>query len=172
MRHVICVLGLLGAAGCGGLTVCDQSEAATGLVVRVVDAEGPARQPRPGKYALTVTTELGALTWSCEVAADAADAGACATEQAVYGEDDEGEANARALLLSAYVDDGGFTLALRLIESNVWTGPADVDIAVERDGEVVAEEHYAPKYEVAVATAGGECPVLYTASGEPPTLAL
>lgn len=179
MRHVMRALGLVcllgataAAAGCGGLVVCDQSEATTGLVIRVVDAEGPAEQPRPGRYALTVTTELGALTWTCEVPADATDASACATEQALYGEDAEGEANARALLVSAYVDDDGFTLAFRLIESNTWTGPEDVDIAVERDGEVVAEEHYAPKYEVAVATAGGKCPVLYAASGEPPTLAL
>ena len=168
MRHVTpIVLGALLAA-CREPAVCQQGAMPTGLVVRVVDAMGPAKQQlRAGSYAFTVMTEFGALKWSCTVAPAADDGTACATEQGLYAED-----NAQALLLSAYVDDGGLALAFELIESNKWSGPEDVDIEIARDGEVVADEHYAPKYERSLAAVGKGCPQFYAATGEPPKIAL
>ena len=81
------LLLLLGLTGCGeAVGVCAQVEVAAGLQVVLHDAMGPREHPRPGAYTFTVTTEFGALTWMCTIAAGDDVGSGCAGDYVQEGE--------------------------------------------------------------------------------------
>ena len=158
---------LVAVLGCGDVGgVCAQAEVEAGMAVVVRDAMGPTKHPRAGMYTFTVTTEFGVLTWECEVAADDGTAMGCGTDQVLTGKD------STALLVSAVTGEDDFRLVLTRLESNVWTGPKEVHVEIERDGEVVADETYAPKYEYSQLSGGRGCPQYWVLEGDPPTIGL
>lgn len=140
----------------------------SGLTVIVRDAETADGRLAAGAYTFTVTTELGALTWSCVVDAGQPDGEGCGTSQAVGAEEDAEEDV--ALLLAAHVTDGEFRLELSLLKPGLATGPEEVTVAVERDGEVVATQEVSPEY--VLSRAGGDgCGQTYVVD-EAPTVEL
>lgn len=155
---------LAGCSDVGG--VCAQAELDAGMLVLVRDAMGPMKHPRVGGYTFTVTTEFGVMTWGCEVGADDGMALACGTDQQLSGKD------STALLMSALAGEDGFRLVMTRLESNVWTGPRQVRVEIKRDGEVVAEERYAPKYAYSRLSGGRGCPQYWVLEGDPPTIEL
>ncbi len=153
--------------GCGDLGgVCVQAEVDSGLTVVVHDAMGPDEHLRPGMYAFTVTTEFGEVAWACEVAADDRTGVGCASDHALDGDDDT------ALLVSAVAGEDEFRVVLTRLESNVWTGPEEVRVEIERDGEVVADEMYAPTYEYSQRSGGRGCPQYWVLMGDRPAIGL
>lgn len=159
---VAVVLG--GCADVGG--VCLQGEVEPGLTIAVHDAMGPDERPRPGMYTFTVTTELGVVMWDCEVGADDTTGQGCASDHSLAEESDA------ALLVSSVAGEDGFRLVLTRLESNVWTGPDEVRVEIERDGEVVADESYAPKYVYSQRSGGRGCPQYWVLMGEAPVIGL
>jgi hypothetical protein len=157
--------------GCGSPLggLCDHSASAGGAFrVLVKDAAGAdGVHLRPGDYTFTVTTELGAVEWSCRVTARGPGEEACDRSELLTSEDGE-----RTALISAIAPDEGFQLVFELYDGDVVTGPKEIDVVVVRDGEVAGEGHYAPEYTVARGTGvGAGCPA-YLASADSPTLAL
>jgi hypothetical protein len=138
-----------------------------GLTLVVEDGGTSDGRLGPGAYKFVLTTELGALTWSCTVGGAQADAD-CETSQTLgAGEDAEEDAT---LLVAAHEVDGEFRVELALLTAGTTTGPEEVTARVERDGVVVAEETYAPEY--VLSRAGGDgCGQTYVVD-EAPTLML
>lgn len=161
---LVAAMLVMGCADVGG--VCAQPEVESGLVVVVRDAMGPGERPRPGMYRFTVTTEFGEIGWACEVVADDPTAEGCASDHSLSGDDDT------ALLLSALAGEDEFRLVLMRLESNVWTGPDEVHVEIERDGEIVADEAFAPEYEYSQLSGGRGCPQYWVLVGARPTIAL
>lgn len=161
---VVLAVVLVGCGDVGG--VCLQAEVEPGLTIAVHDAMGPDERPRAGMYTFTVTTEFGVMTWDCEVVADDATGQGCASDHSLTGENDT------ALLVSTVAGEEGFRMVLTRLESNVWTGPDEVRVEIERDGEAVADESYAPKYVYSQRNGGGGCPQYWVLMGEPPVIGL
>ncbi len=155
--------------GCGGPLsgVCDQGEVAPGLTITIADAEGPADHPRPGDYSFTVTTELGAITWTCTIDAQDRSGAGCAADR-----DLRGKGGAQALLVSAVAGEDRFWLSLTLIEDDEWRGPEAVQVEVVRDEVLVADEQYAPSYVLSPYSGAEGCPRYFVAEGDAPTLDL
>lgn len=166
MRRVlglgVAVLGLV--AGCQqpcGLEAGGES----GLTLTVVDPGAAEGGLGEGSYVFTLTTDLGAVTWACDV--DAAAPDGCRTEQALNSGEDEADA---LLWVTARVVDGEYRVELSLREPGTTTGPATLAVKVERGGEIVGEATYDPEY--VLARAGGDgCGQSYVAA-DAPTLEL
>jgi hypothetical protein len=155
------------ALGCGEVRgVCAQGDLSAGMNLLITDVEGPAKHPRAGGYHFTVTTEFGVMEWTCTIGADDRIGRACASDHELDGE--EGQ----ALLVSSVATDAEFAVSLLVLESNVWTGPDEVHIEIERDGETVADAVYEPKYVLSLLGSGKGCPLYYVVDGERPTLEL
>lgn len=158
---------LIGVIGCGDVGgVCAQASVDAGMTILVRDAMGPKKHPRAGMYVFTVTTEFGVMTWECEVGADDGTASGCRADHELDGED------STALLVSTVPGEDTFRMVLTRLESNVWTGPDEVRVEIERDGEIVADETYAPKYEYSPLSGGRGCPQYWVLEGDPPTIEL
>lgn len=147
-------LGLLATTVLVGAcsTPCGFDSAEGGLSVIIKDAATREGRLSPGAYVFTVTTELGAVTWSCAVDEQHPDGEACDKFETV-GSDEEAEPR-QVVVMTAYVVEGEFRLELTLLSSGLTTGPAELAVKVERDGEIVADEAYAPKY--VLSRAGGD----------------
>ncbi len=168
---LVCGLASLGSSGCGGSLAgfCSKDEVASGLELQIADAMGTGRagQPRAGAYDFHVTTELGAVQWSCVIAAGDDTGSGCASDHEVAAEDGE-----RRLLVSSVASDEKFWIDLKVIAAAEWSGPDEVHIEISRDGVVVADESYAPDYALSPASGAEGCPYYYAAKGEPPTIEL
>jgi len=174
LRTIALGLGFVGSfavSGCGSSLAgfCANETVAAGLEVHLTDAmsTGPAGQPRAGKYDFHVTTELGELTWSCEITAGDDIGTGCASDHEVTAEDGE-----RRLLVSSVASDEKFWIDLKVIDAAEWRGPDEVHVEISRDGALVADETYAPKYAPSPASGAEGCPIYYAAEGEPPTIEL
>ena len=177
-RWWLCLL--LGLGGCGeAVGVCAQVEVAAGLRIVLHDAMGTRERPRPGAYTFTVTTEFGVLTWMCTIAADDELGRGCAGDYLQAGggsggaeESSGGGDGDVALLVSAVAGEDESWLELTRLESNVWTGPDEVRVEIERDGELVADEVYMPEYEYSRLIGGRGCPQYWVLKGDAPTIEL
>ena len=185
MRRWLLLLGLTGCGEAAG--VCAQVEVAAGLQVAVHDAMGTREHPRPGAYTFTVTTEFGVLTWMCTIAAGDDVGSGCAGDYVQEGEvgESSGDGSSGAggssggdddavavLLVSAVAGEDEFWLALTRLESNLWTGPDEARVEIERDGELVADETFMPKYEYSQLSGGRGCPQYWVLKGAAPTIGL
>lgn len=165
LRLGVLVLALVVGPGCQ--TPCGLDSNEGGLSVIIKDATKGGRLG-PGAYAFTVTTELGTLMWACEVSETQPDGEGCGTSQTLMS-DEEAEEQ-RTLLLGAHVTDGEYRLELTLLAAGLTTGPTELAVKVERDGEIVADEEYAPEY--VLSRAGGDgCGQTYVVD-EAPTVEL
>ena len=161
------VLVLATVLGWGCQVPCGFDSNEGGLSVIIKDATKDGRLGA-GAYVFTVTTELGALTWSCEVSEAQPDGQDCGTSQTLMS-DEEAEEQ-QTLLLGAHVTDGEYRLELTLLSVGLTTGPTELAVKVERDGEIVADEEYAPEY--VLSRAGGDgCGQTYVVD-EAPTVEL
>jgi len=67
------------------------------------------------------------------------------------------------------VTGGEFRLELSLLASGLTTGPEELAVTARRDGEIVADEEYAPKY--VLSRAGGDgCGQTYVVDEAPTVL--
>lgn len=168
------VLVLAMALGWGCQVPCGFDSNEGGLSVIIKDGATKDGRLGAGAYVFTVTTELGALTWSCEVSEAQPDGEGCGTSQTLMSgsEEEEGAAaeGQETLLLGAHVTDGEYRLELTLLAAGLTTGPTELAVKVERDGEIVADEEYAPEY--VLSRAGGDgCGQTYVVD-EAPTVEL
>jgi hypothetical protein len=172
MKHRLVELTMMwcvSAAGCGSPSagLCAQGGEPTGLAVTLRDADGPDEHPRAGAYTFTVTTELGELEWACTIAADDRIGAGCVVDRDI----NQGDA-APVLLVSAVADDETFWLSLMVLDGEDWSGPEEAHIVVERDGERVADQQFAPKYVLSPFSGGEGCPRYHVVDGPAPTIEL
>lgn len=133
------LMALMVAAGCKGPQgLCLQSGCESAVPVTVVDDAGVAGALGPGSYRFVVTTDSAETEWSCELPG-----GDCGHDYFTDFEDGE---DAGTLSLQARAGEQGLVIELLETRGNVWSGPERFTITIERDGEVVGEEAYAPKY--------------------------
>lgn len=169
------VLVLATVLGWGCQAPCGFDSNEGGLSVIIKDAATKDGRLGAGAYVFTVTTELGMLTWSCEVSEAQPDGEGCGTSQTLMSDADVEEGGAaeedqETLLLGAHVTDGEYRLELTLLAVGLTTGPTELAVKVERDGEIVADEEYAPEY--VLSRAGGDgCGQTYVVD-EAPTVEL
>lgn len=155
--------------GCRSATsgLCTNDGDPAGLTIALRDAMGPQKRfPRAGAYTFTLTTERGEVAWSCTVAADQEDGAGCVGTHDLVGGDDD------ALLITAASDEDDFTLALVVIEPDQWSGPDELRVVIERDGEQVVDRRFAPKYTLSPFAGGEGCPRYYVVDGDAPTIDL
>jgi hypothetical protein len=155
------------AGGCSQPCGFDVNEG--GLSVIIKDAATKEGRLGPGAYVFTVTTELGALTWSCTVDEAHPDGVACDTSQTLASDEDVDAEGRQTLLLAARVIEGEYRLELSLLASGLTTGPEELAVSALRDGEIVADEEYTPMY--VLSRAGGDgCGQTYVVDEAPTVL--
>lgn len=163
---ILAVGAMLGGA-CRQPCGFDASEG--GLSVIIKDGATDEGRLGAGAYVFTVTTELGALTWSCVVDEAKPDGTGCGASKTLL-EDEEEEGEQATLLLAARVVEGEFRIELSLLAPGLTSGPEELAVVIERDGEIVADEALAPKY--VLSRAGGDgCGQTYVVD-EAPTVEL
>lgn len=169
MKHLFVGLMVMMGAACGSPSagLCAQGGEPTGLAVTLRDADGPDEHPRAGAYAFTVTTELGELEWTCTIDEDDRIGAGCDVDRDIYKGDE-----APVLLVSAVAEDAKFWLSLMVLDGEDWRGPEEAHIVVERDGERVADEQFAPKYVLSPFSGGEGCPRYYIVDGTAPMIDL
>lgn len=153
------LLGLVVAAapiGCNKSTgICMNANCAASVPVAVVDDGEPGGRLRAGAYRFVVSTDYAEKEWTCAVPAED-----CALDFFTDFEDGEDSGT-----LSILARSGELGLELEVLETrgNVWSGPARFVVQVERDGELVVEEAFEPRYENHGAP--GACAVCLTREG-------
>jgi len=107
--------------------------------VAVVDDGAPGGGLRAGAYEFSVTTDYAEKSWTCALPAED-----CALDFFTDFEDGE---DSGTLSIVARVGETGLELEVLETRGNVWSGPAEFTVAVERDGAAVVEKTFAPRYE-------------------------
>ena len=155
IRTWLMVLVIAGCkGGAGGL--CHDATCMAGVTVTIADDGGAAGALRAGTYRIVAGTAYAETEWSC-----APPAGDCAADW-FTDFDDDGEAG--TLSLQARAHAGGLQVDLLETRGNVWSGPEEFFIKVERDGVMVADTSFKEEYKQV--TASDTCVVCLVREGD------
>jgi hypothetical protein len=128
------------AAGCNRSSgVCVGAHCPAAVPVRVVDDGEPGGKLRAGEYRFVVSTDYAEKAWTCAVPAED-----CALDFFTDFEDGE---DSGTLTVVGRSGETGLELEVLETRGNVWSGPARFVVQVERDGALVVEESFEPRYE-------------------------
>lgn len=135
------LLGLaLAAVGCNKSSgICMNASCEASVPVAVVDDGAPGGRLRAGAYQFSVVTDYAEKSWTCTLPD-----GDCSLDFFTDFEDGE---DTGTLSILARVGETGLELEVLETRGNIWSGPAEFTVVVERDGAVVREETFAPRYE-------------------------
>lgn len=150
------------AACKGPAGLCLNANCDAAVPVAVIDDAVAGGALRPGQYRFVVSTDYAAAEWTCAVPADGCDFDH-------FTEFEDGE-DSGTLSLQARAGERGLDLEVLETRGTVWRGPARFVVQVERDGALVADETFEPRYENYGAP--DACAVCLTREGADPVVHL
>lgn len=133
------VIGLAPAACKGPAGLCLNTSCDAAVPVRVVDDAEAGGKLRDGAYRFVISTDEVEAEWRCAVPAEDCDFD--------YFTDFEDGEDSGTLSLQARAGETGLDLQVLETRGTVWSGPARFVVQIERDGVMVAEDTFEPRYE-------------------------
>jgi hypothetical protein len=139
MLNRTCLLVLVAAlAACRGDGVCRNDKCDAAVPVAVVDDAGKGGALGAGAYRFIITTGYAETEWSCTLPG-----GDCDHDFFTDFEDGEDDGT---LSVQARLGETGLAVKVLETRANIWSGPEEFAVQVERDGVMLADDSFMPRY--------------------------